>query len=462
MRIVFQRSSVPPLSDVLAILRAQCVQYSSLVLLGLLGICKATVSPLCITHLLYPILSQSLPRGYLHELVARTHVNLTIFNRIFSPVLQGLYLSMQQASLVGNTHRRPIEALEELLEIRCGPSGNIRPICRLITNQVQFLPDIMTPAAGRELTRTSFLGPFLSVSVFAEDQPKVAEKFFSGNPFSDKSVNLTLQQELESTRTSLHKMFHAILANSNCRDVTLAYLAALLRHNEKRQQIQTEEFSLAGDGFMLNLLSVLQMLSVKIKLDTVDPLYPFHPSSLVEIKNDTRLKLASHEVTEWQKSLEKTHKWTEAKFPTQCWFLTLHCHHIALLPALQKYQRKLRALRDLQKMLDELQNTEPQWKDTPFAEHNRDLIKQWKQQLKRLVKSKLCADAGLIDPVLLRRCLHFYISVAEVLLGLLTGTAPPGNPLPELPLPQEVPRKFTALPEWYVEDIAEFLLFTLQ
>lgn len=429
---------------------------------GLVGIPQSSATHhLSMIPLLYPVLSQSLPRGYLHELVARTHTNPGLFNKIFTPLLQGLYLSMQQGSLVGNTHRRPIDALEELIEIRCGPSSNIRPICRLITHQIQFLPDIMTSAAGRELTVTSFLGPFLSVSVFAEDQPNVAEKFFSGNPFVDKSMNLTLQQELESTRTSLHKMLHAILANSNCRDSMLTYLAALLRHNEKRAQIQTEEFSLAGDGFMLNLLSVLQMLSVKIKLDTIDPVYPFHPSSFVDIKNDTRLKLTSHEVAEWLKHLERTHKWVETKFPTQCWFLTLHCHHIALLPALQKYQRKLKTLRDVQKMLDDLQATEPQWKDTPFAGRNKELIKRCKEQLKQLGKSKSCTDAGLIDPVLLRRCLHFYISVAEVLLSLLTQT-PPGNPLPELPLPQEVPQKFTALPEWYVEDIAEFLLFTLQ
>ena len=80
---------------------------------------------------------------------------------------------MQRASLVGNTHRRPIEALEELIEIRCGPSGNIAPLGRLIANQVQFLPELMTSAPGRELARTSFMGPFLSVSIFAEEQPKV-------------------------------------------------------------------------------------------------------------------------------------------------------------------------------------------------------------------------------------------------------------------------------------------------
>lgn len=456
-----KRSSIPPLSEVLAILRAQCIQHTNLVLQGLVGLSSSALLLTNSSPIIYSILSQKLPRGFLHELVARTHTQSQTFNKIFTPILQGLYLAMQQGSLVGNSHRRPIEALEELIDIRVGTNATTRPICRLLTHQIQFLPDVMTSAVGRELARTSYLGPFFSVSVFAEDQPKVAEKFFSGNPSTDKSMNLTLQQELESIRTSLHKILHAVLANSNCREATLAYLAALLRHNEKRTQIQAEEFALAGDGFMLNLLSVLQMLSVKIKLDTIDSMYPFHPNSLVDVSNETRLKLSSQEVEDWLKETNKTHKWAEAKFPTHCWFLTLHCHHIALLPALQKYQRKLRALRDLQKMLDELQASEAQWKDTPFAGRNKEFIKRWKQQLKRLGKSKSCADAGLIDPVLLSRALHFYASVASILLGLLTQTDP-NSALPELPLSQEVPNVFTALPEWYVEDIAEFLLFTLQ
>lgn len=178
------------------------------------------------------------------------------------------------------------------------------------------------------MARISFLGPFLSISVFDEDQPKVAEKFFSGNSVTDKSMNPALQQQLESIRMTLHKTFHALLANSKCRKPTLEYLGLLLRHNEKRAQMQTDEFTLAGDGFMLNLLSVMQKLSVQIKLATVDPLYPFHPSSLVDIKNETRLKLTSQEVTDLMLELEKSQEWKEAKFGTHCWFLTLHCHHI--------------------------------------------------------------------------------------------------------------------------------------
>ena len=63
----------------------------------------------------------------------------------------------------------------------------------------------------------------------------------------------------------MHKIIYDILLNSSSRESMLAYIAALLRNNEKRTQIQVEERSLAGDGFMLNLLSVLQMLTVKVR-----------------------------------------------------------------------------------------------------------------------------------------------------------------------------------------------------
>jgi len=45
-------------------------------------------------------------------------------------------MAMQASSIVGNGHRQPIQALSDLVEIRCGPSGNIRPICQLLTHQV--------------------------------------------------------------------------------------------------------------------------------------------------------------------------------------------------------------------------------------------------------------------------------------------------------------------------------------
>lgn len=76
-------------------------------------------------------------------------------------------------------------------------------------------------------------------------------------------------------------------------------------------------------------------------------------------------------------------------------------------------------------------------------------------------RSKQCADAGLLDKNLLRRALVFYTSVAEYLLTTMTNTEPGHTPILD-PLPMTAPPLFSALPEWYIEDIAEFLLFTLQ
>ena len=42
----------------------------------------------------------------------------------------------------------------------------------------------------------------------------------------------------------------------------------------------------------------------------------------------------------------------EANFPTECWFLTLMAHHVGVLPIVRRYQRRLRAIRELAKMVE--------------------------------------------------------------------------------------------------------------
>jgi ubiquitin conjugation factor E4 B len=48
----------------------------------------------------------------------------------------------------------------------------------------------------------SLLGPFMAVSVFADENPSVAEKFFAGkqNPTTVRSVAQSLQLDLEFMR----------------------------------------------------------------------------------------------------------------------------------------------------------------------------------------------------------------------------------------------------------------------
>lgn len=64
----------------------------------------------------------------------------------------------------------------------------------------------------------------------------------------------------------------------------------------------------------------------------------------------------------------------------------------------------------------------------------------------------------------MRRSIQFYTSVAEFLLCVLYDMSLSSSPcvFRTLPLPTDASQLFAALPEWYIEDIAEFLLFALQ
>ena len=81
-------------------------------------------------------------------------------------------------------------------------------------------------------------------------------------------------------------------------------------------------------------------------------------------------------------STSEPETWVEPKFPTECYFMTLHCQHLALLPACRHYTQRARTLRELGRLTDDLQNQERTWKGTPLERRNRQLLERWKSQTK--------------------------------------------------------------------------------
>lgn len=100
-------------------------------------------------------------------------------------------------------------------------------------------------------------------------------------------------------RSTLHTIFHTLLRSAENRGAVLDFLSKILSANEKRAQFHSEEKKLARDGFMLNILSVLQKLSIKIHFRKVDPNYPFQACSLVSIEKDTKLRFDDNEYKNW-------------------------------------------------------------------------------------------------------------------------------------------------------------------
>lgn len=450
-----KRSSVPPLSSALMAARKQCVCYTSLTLQGAFTQSRSQSG---YSPLIPFLLSHNLPGNFLHELVHTIYASGDGFSKVFSPVLQCLSRYVAANGLSTDKYRAPLEVLADLCSIK---ATNCRPICDLMVQQSNWLPDSMSQADGMEVEKLSLLGPFLGLSVFAEDDGRVVQRFFPNHQMSQDNawaIYKTLMGNLEEVRNHCFHIMHNLLVNSSTREATLDYIAKVLERNIKRSQIQFDERFLCGDGFMLNLMSVLQKLSEKIVLDKIDIYYPFHCKKRVSLAGKSRMRFTEKEVEEWEQENSIATKGQEPKFSTECFFLTLHCHHLSILPVTRKYQRRLRAIGDLHRLISDMEAAEPQWKDLPTADRSRQQLKKWKSQYQRLQKSKMCADAGVLDKDMLLRCLSFYTRTSDLLMRI----ADPANRCTQVPLPEEVPGYFSALPEFYLEDMTDFILFALQ
>lgn len=63
--------------------------------------------------------------------------------------------------------------------------------------------------------------------------------------------------------------------------------------------------------------------------------------------------------------------------------MTLQTHHLAIIPAIQRYNKQLRTIKELRRMIDELNNTRPHWELTAHRNGNVQLLERFQRQLKR-------------------------------------------------------------------------------
>lgn len=451
--------------------QSQTIHYAILLLSGHLdGILPSEIVNLLEKQSpLLPLLyERSLNTDFLVQLMAVTYSSDSeSFQTIFTSVLNNLFFDMQKACSSADIQADALEILRELCELKLPPNCNERPICKLIVNLPNFMPELCSEVPAREISRVTFLSPFLGLSIFADENPNFAEHHLADQKNNtegfERMFAQTIQNKLDSTRTVLHAIFLALISNTESRAQTLSYLAKLLNINEKRVQYNADERNLTKDGYMLNFMSVLQHLSVKIKLDKIDAYYPYNPDALIKIRDDTKLRFTTQEFNDWLEELRKERKWETPKFVTQCWFLTLHTHHLGIIPTIQRYSKRLRAIKELQRMVDDLKNTKAQWEQTPLARRNQQFIDRWSHQIKKLTRARQASDIALIDPNVLRRVMQFYSTVCEYILYAMEDREIDGPFINQKSPPTLPPSKlFSALPEWYVEDIADFLLFCMQ
>lgn len=115
---------------------------------------------------------ERVPDDFLFELITECFEKTQDFEFIFSQMLRGLFMGMQRNLCSPTIITHHMDLLSKLMTVKVGTS---RPLCDLLAKQMNFLPPLCTQIPGREIVKCSYLGPFLSVSFFAEENVRFAE-----------------------------------------------------------------------------------------------------------------------------------------------------------------------------------------------------------------------------------------------------------------------------------------------
>lgn len=151
--------------------------------------------------LLQLMYEQSVDYGnYLRYLIDKTHTSAREdFTKIFISILDNLYFDMKNAQIKSIT-MFPIETIDMLIELMSQQllNSNEQPICNLVVQHPSYMPEICSDIPGREISRTSYLSPFLAISILSEENPFFPIDDYYQEPDANDTWRPKTQLEIQS------------------------------------------------------------------------------------------------------------------------------------------------------------------------------------------------------------------------------------------------------------------------
>lgn len=453
------------LDEVLKTIQQQCLNHLVLLLCGYF----TTPRPIGFRSVLLPYLLNnnniSIQQLYQHASQDESSVST-----IFTPILMDLRRLVSSLSPSSQHLTHALHLIQTIAQVKV---AKVWPLCQLMVQLPAWLPQCNSASeAGLHLEKTSFLAPFLSFSALAEDSLDVVNKYFPSSKVTaleSTMITETLGRTMQEARASVCVVIENILRNASTREAMVAFIyEALNRNHFKSRLVQSSERQTSSDGFMLNLSAILHNLSSKLQLHNLHPHYLFTPHCRLDSNSTSdlsRLKATSQQVAEHCQSFTSTTA-EEVKFATECFYATIFSTHLSIIPLIHKLHRCQRAIRETQNLLNELQRLQHQWKDNPMATRNAGLAAKWKLQIERLSRSTLTMTAVLLENNMVQGSLSFYSLSSRFLLCMLAGHTSnlPDDPAAsmKLPLSTTTAATWAHLPEFFLDDIADYLLFIIK
>ncbi|RVW30459.1 putative ubiquitin conjugation factor E4 [Vitis vinifera] len=299
---------------------------------------------------------------------------------------------------------------------------------------------------------------------------------------------------MNSLYDGLAEVLLSLLKNADTRESVLKYLAEVINKNSSRAHIQVDPLSCASSGMFVSLSAVMLRLCEPFldltKMDKIDPKYVFY-STRLDLRGLTALHASSEEVAEWinkdspggtegsrqysdgesrlLQSQEATSSGSNAHGPSflhnakpvpissekakysficECFFMTARVLNLGLLKAFSDFKH---LVQDISRCEDSLATLKAVQGQAPSPELEAD-IARFEKEIELYSQEKLCYEAQILrDGTLLQHALSFYRLMVVWLVRLIGGF--------KMPLPSTCPMEFACMPEHFVEDAMELLIF---
>ncbi|KAL3113487.1 hypothetical protein niasHT_013597 [Heterodera trifolii] len=417
------------------------------------------------TLLFTRLISDELDSFFMRELILRgcdfSLADSSAIGEVFNPVLtlmKSCFLVVTAEPKFTEIVAKLFSVLKKLLDIKL--ENNTRPIAELIVFRPDFHPKkILSKNIGREFLSTSFLGPFFNLSIVGGQSFDLcfenANTAFQGEKLTEleKEQSMTsFRVWLANLRLNLHSVVHALVANSSTRHQTLDYFFHILTTNRKLSQLHADFSQLANCTSVLNVFSVVLLLSDKIVIEKVQSDYLFHPKCRIDTTDESRINMDSEKLETYRKELaELTYV---PNFNTECFYLGIEFMRISVNAMSNAFSRLKRFyLSDLRRRVQEMEermNALGNNANPAQVTRIKSAMKRAKEMLKQFNLSAYCYECLLHDPNLVEMSVLFTNKLLRMLLHPIMPVFGQNEFQPDFD-------RFFAFPEAYLEVAIEFL-----
>lgn len=318
------------------------------------------------------------------------------------------------------------------------------------------------------IEKHTFLGPFFRISPL---QNEVIKSYFPGPRTLDKARIANAQDSLRIVlRTHQDDLFTIansfIRAGTATRGRTLDWFAYIMNTNHKRRAMQVDPRTVASDGFMMNVTTILDRFCEPFmdndfsKVDKIDVKY-FKRNPRVDIKDETKINADQAAADEFYSHKEEG----ESNFISEAFFLTLAAHHYGSEAANSQLKNIDREIKYLEKHIRTMEAERPKLLNSPHQLRMfEESLKRHTTVLEKAISLKYALEGALLDERMQSTSLRFMRYVAVWLLRLATGSNyKPGNEKEiKLPLTIESNTAFSCLPEYVLQNIVDNFKFVFR